>query len=191
MSELVATLDRETGELIEDSGDGGNLEAISQRIADLYQEGDRKRFLIGALLSRADRRYGSGLVSEISKNTGISRSALYDYLKVERFYRGRQLSAARIIREYPNLFFSHLRTAMRYGDPGIARIELTAASDFGLSADKFRVEVAKQLGKNIPPEPIFDETGNFFDVIRRLEKLLATTQIKGLQRVRVIVRPEE
>lgn len=164
------------------------LEAISQRIADLYQEGDRKRFLIGALLSRADRRYGTGTVNAISTNTGISRSALYDYLRVERYYRGRRLSAARTIRDYPNLFFSHLRAAMRFKNIQDAMLALDNASDLGMSADRFRVYVAEQLGKPVPPEAIFDETGGWMDLL----SALALTMGRYLPslRVRIIVRPE-
>lgn len=99
------------------------------------------------------------------------------------------MSARRIIRDCPNLFFSHLRTAMRYKELGIAQIELAAASDLGLSVDKFRVVVAEHLGKPTPPAPIFDEIGGWMDLLNMLALKLGAQQLPGFK-VRIIVRPE-
>jgi len=160
--------------------DTGHLEALSSSIATLYQSGDRKRLLIGVLLSRAEKRYGAGTVNAVASNTGISRQSLYEYQKVERFYRAPGMSARRIIAEMPNLFYSHLRTAMRFKEWEAAYDALVDASVNNLTADGFRVRVAETLGKEVPPLPLLKVEGPFWQVMN-----LAAEQMQGRAELRV------
>lgn len=147
------------------SKDNGRVEALSQSIVTLAQDGDRNRLLIGSLLYRADRTYGTGLVSLVVKQTGMARSTLYDYLGVVKFFKRQRHSAGRILRENPNLYFSHLRAATRFKDWEIALDELIEASELGYSADRFSIEVKKKMGKSVPEPPIFSERGTFEQVL--------------------------
>jgi hypothetical protein len=160
--------------------DNGNLESLSEVVAGLYQAGDRKRLLIGVLLARAEKRYGAGVVNAVASNTGISRQSLYEYQKVERFYRGAGKSARRIIVELPNLFYSHLRTAMRFKDWEAAYDALVDASTDNLTADGFRVKVAKAMGTEVPPMPLLKVEGPFWQVMS-----LAAEQMQGRADLRV------
>lgn len=170
------------------SGDNGHLEALSQHIASLSQKNDRHRLLIGALLSRAEKRYGAGMVVAVASNTGISKQSLYEYQGIERKFRGHRVSAARIIREMPNLHYSHLRAAARFGDLETRYLELVEASVGGLSADAFSVAVSKKLGKHVPPAPLFDQRGEAWQVVNLLQAIVERNR---RSRVRVKVWAEE
>jgi hypothetical protein len=169
-------------------GDNGHLEALSQHIATLSEKNDRHRLLIGALLARADKRYGAGTVSAVASNTGLSKQSLYEYQKVERKFRGRKMSAARILREMPNLNYSHLRSAMRFPDLETRYLELVEASETGQKADVFSVTVAKKLGKPVPPAPLFDQRGEWYQVANLMQREM---QRNPTGRVRVKVWAEE
>lgn len=168
--------------------DNGNLEALSQHIATLSERNSRHKLLIGVLLSRAEKRYGAGTVTAVSNNTGVSRASLYEYQQTERKLRGRKMSAARILREMPNLHYSHLRAATRFLDLETRYLELVEASEKGMSADAFSVAVSKKLGKRVPAAPVFDEQGVWVEVDKLAHHMM---QGRAALRVRVTIREIE
>lgn len=108
------------------------------------EELDTRRFTLGDIANVIAVKYSEHTIADMAKEIGQSRSALYQYASVAKFY-GVELRA-KIKEELPNLTYTYLRDAMRLGSLSDAFLWLVECSDLGYTADQAAYELTKKLG---------------------------------------------
>jgi hypothetical protein len=150
------------------------------------EQGDVTRLRDGVALARLDKRYGAGVVDRLAVDSNNSKSTLYERQAVWCFYfRGVGNSARGILRERPELTYTHLREAMKLADYEEAMDALDAVA-FGdqrtgyehfndslpMTTDTFALYIAQRLGKAVPEKPIFDGTGALWQVMSNIRRMI-------------------
>lgn len=115
---------------------------------------DAGRWTIGDLACAVAKDYGKDRINEFAREIGQKKETVKGYKRVARAFP--ESVRAKLFDEYPNLFYSHYRTAARLESPGeqIAFLEETASN--GWTTDECEREMTIRLGGTPTPSKLLD-----------------------------------
>lgn len=165
-----------------------------ERMSKRREDRDTIRIRDGIAVAKLDKRYGAGIVEQLAADTNNSKSYLYMCQQVWCFYfrPDRQMSMRRLLRDFPELTFNHLRVAMRFkdydtaiealgmvfvGDPRLPEFDRSLP----MTVDTFTVYANKRLGHSVPPKPLFDLSGSAWQVIHQFRERFKSAPTKKLR----------
>jgi hypothetical protein len=109
-----------------------------------------RRWLLGDVASRIEKQYGKNRIGDFAKDTGNTVSSLKQYRAMAKFYE----KSTRYL--FENLTWSHYRHAKRLKDLETSLDLLEQASVNSWSCEMTGVEIAKKVGKKVPPKKLLD-----------------------------------
>lgn len=119
---------------------------------------DANRWTMGALAHRVERKHGERSLKKFSGDINLASSkTLYDYWRVWRFYDDMDIDGFSAHAEFPNLSWSHFRTAMQAGENALEM--LGRAAGMGWTISEFDRELKRENGNRVPPRKVFEERG--------------------------------
>ncbi len=130
-------------------------EALADAGRRVTNDQDENRWKYGDLAIRVARRYGEESIAQFAADIGLrSAKTLYDYHRVSAFF------PYGLRQEFPALFWSHYREALRVEDLEGAMDMLAKASDGNWTVDYMRVEINKLLAQR-PSAQVNGETNHW------------------------------
>lgn len=145
---------------------------------------DRARFRAGLRLARLDAKFGAGTIERAGKDANIRRTSAFAYKKVSCFLvRWLGYGSRRFYDEHPTIAYTHVRMAVEAWPDDIEFVieALECAETESMTPDRFAVYIAKQKGKHVPPEPLFDQTGKGWQVWNNLRVLIGAFKHKEIR----------
>ena len=109
------------------------------------EELDARRWIIGDVANTVMERWQERTVSDFARDIGQPKSTVYQWAKVSLFYENSL--RCRLLDNYSNLTYSHLRDALRLNDVDAAVAWLEAVSDNGWTVDEATRRLTEQLGR--------------------------------------------
>ncbi len=119
------------------------------------QNMDEARWIIGDLALLVKKQYREDRLRDFANEINVEKSRVKEYRTVCRFYE--KAARASFLADRPNLTYSHLRDAMRFGSADRAYAFLEEVTTHTWTVDNARIELAKRLGKPVPSLRILDD----------------------------------
>ena len=111
------------------------------------EELDARRWIIGDVANTVMERWQERTVSDFARDIGQRKSTVYQWAKVSLFYENSL--RCRLLDNYSNLTYSHLRDALRLNDVDAAVAWLEEVSDNGWTVDEASYHLTDKLGRKI------------------------------------------
>lgn len=127
---------------------------------------DEARWIIGDLACLVSAEYGRDKIADFAREVNVEKARVKEYRTVARFYKN--LPRQKFAQDHPNLTYSHMRDAMRFGDQDRAMEHLEACAIQTLTVEAARIRIQEALGKPVPPKKLEDWEGNFDQAVRWL-----------------------